>query len=253
MITIRSLSLSTLLVFCTTLLFAQLPNNSGTTHKSGIHTTGKVAVCHNPPGQRKHNPTAVRSRTLWVDSTSLADHLGHGDSIGVCPVDSNGGGNNGGGNGGGGNNGGGGGNGNKVLICHNPDSQMNSIWVAAPAVAAHLAHGDSLGTCDTTNKRGFLFEEAEIIQSNGTALKLYPNPFAGSTAFSFQVQTDGDVSLEIFDIMGKRVAVVYNGFVKAGLTYTVNFDANKLSNGIYLSRLTTQSGNSINEKMILNN
>ena len=41
----------------------------------------------------------------------------------------------------------------KVTICHvppgNPDN-AHTITVGAPAVPAHLAHGDSLGTCEVT-------------------------------------------------------------------------------------------------------
>lgn len=37
----------------------------------------------------------------------------------------------------------------KVEICHKPGTaDQKVLWVPAPAVEAHLAHGDQLGSCD---------------------------------------------------------------------------------------------------------
>jgi hypothetical protein len=40
----------------------------------------------------------------------------------------------------------------KVTMCHNIDNNPHSITVAQSAVAAHLAHGDTLGSCETETK-----------------------------------------------------------------------------------------------------
>ena len=42
----------------------------------------------------------------------------------------------------------------KVLICHSPpgnSSAKQDLWVSASSVAAHLAHGDALGSCTEEN------------------------------------------------------------------------------------------------------
>lgn len=65
----------------------------------------------------------------------------------------------------------------------------------------------------------------------------YPNPFNPATAISYQLPTASDVRLEVFDMIGRRVAVLIDGPVQAG-RHTVQFDASSLSSGVYIYRLT---------------
>jgi hypothetical protein len=47
---------------------------------SALAAADKVTICHRPPG----NP--ANANTLSVGSSAVPAHLGHGDSIGGCPV-----------------------------------------------------------------------------------------------------------------------------------------------------------------------
>ena len=77
----------------------------------------------------------------------------------------------------------------------------------------------------------------------------YPNPFNPTTTINYQLQFSGRVTLKVYNILGKEVATIVNEDKPAG-NYSVNFDAGKLSSGIYFYRL--QSGNFIaTKKMIL--
>jgi hypothetical protein len=77
----------------------------------------------------------------------------------------------------------------------------------------------------------------------------YPNPFNPTTTINYQLQFSGRVTLKVYNILGKEVAALVNEEKPAG-NYSVNFDAGKLSSGIYFYRL--QSGNFIEtKKMIL--
>ena len=66
----------------------------------------------------------------------------------------------------------------------------------------------------------------------------YPNPFNPVTVISYQLPKAGDVSLQIFDILGRRVAELVNRNQEPGF-YQVEFDASELSSGVYLYRLQT--------------
>jgi hypothetical protein len=77
----------------------------------------------------------------------------------------------------------------------------------------------------------------------------YPNPFNPSTTIEFQIPHTSHVSLKVFDVLGKEVAMLVNETKHAG-TYTVSFDAGKLSSGIYFYKLNTGSFVQI-RKMIL--
>ena len=69
----------------------------------------------------------------------------------------------------------------------------------------------------------------------------YPNPFNPSTTIAYGVPQTGKVTLEIFDVLGRKVATLLNGERKSAGRYTVNFNASNLASGMYIYRL--QAGN----------
>jgi len=77
----------------------------------------------------------------------------------------------------------------------------------------------------------------------------YPNPFNPTTTINFALPENANVTLKVYDIIGRQVAELVNGEVEAGY-HQVVFDATKLSSGIYFYRLTTDKFTQIN-KMIL--
>jgi choice-of-anchor B domain-containing protein len=70
----------------------------------------------------------------------------------------------------------------------------------------------------------------------------YPNPFNPSTNISFFIPEPGLVTLNIFNILGEKVAELINEFKEAG-NYEINFSADNHSSGIYIAQLAT--GNNI--------
>ncbi|MBT6687970.1 MAG: T9SS type A sorting domain-containing protein, partial [Bacteroidetes bacterium] len=79
-----------------------------------------------------------------------------------------------------------------------------------------------------------------------SGIKIYPNPFSETTKISFYLNKAEFVSLEIFDITGKKVRTIFNNqFNEKGVySYSVNMKAN--ISGIYLAKLTV--GNEIRTK-----
>jgi photosystem II stability/assembly factor-like uncharacterized protein len=65
----------------------------------------------------------------------------------------------------------------------------------------------------------------------------YPNPFNGISNFEFGILKLGDVSLKIYDLLGREVATVVDERLGPG-TYTRQWDATGLASGVYLYRLT---------------
>lgn len=66
----------------------------------------------------------------------------------------------------------------------------------------------------------------------------YPNPFNPTTNINFTIPEMSDVRLDVFNILGQRVATLVDGNMNAG-AHTVQFDASNLSSGVYLYRLST--------------
>lgn len=78
----------------------------------------------------------------------------------------------------------------------------------------------------------------------------YPNPFNPATTIEYTIPKAGNVSLEIIDVLGRRIAqLVSNQFQQAG-SYKVNFNASKLSSGVYFYRIITPA-NVMTKKMML--
>lgn len=64
----------------------------------------------------------------------------------------------------------------------------------------------------------------------------YPNPFNAETRIEYRITTAGPVKLQIFDLLGREVAVPVDTWQAPGL-YTVRFDATHLASGTYVYRL----------------
>ena len=77
----------------------------------------------------------------------------------------------------------------------------------------------------------------------------YPNPFNPATTIEFSLPKSGNVTLKVFNVLGKEVATLINGQVESG-KHKVNFDASNLNSGVYFYRI--DAGNFIDtKKMIL--
>jgi endoglucanase len=78
----------------------------------------------------------------------------------------------------------------------------------------------------------------------------YPNPFNPETKISYNLAKEGAVTLEVFDLLGRREATIINNKIQSSGFHEISFDASGLPSGIYLYKL--KSGNFIGtKKMVL--
>jgi photosystem II stability/assembly factor-like uncharacterized protein len=92
-------------------------------------------------------------------------------------------------------------------------------------------------------------EESQEIPGIFKLVQNYPNPFNPVTTIGYQIPITAHVRVEVFDITGRHVITLVNKEELAGI-YKVNFDASRLSSGIYFYKITTGSFNQT-RKMIL--
>jgi Secretion system C-terminal sorting domain len=72
----------------------------------------------------------------------------------------------------------------------------------------------------------------------------YPNPFNPSTQIKYSLAQDADVTLKVYDMLGTEVAKLVNETQTAG-NHTINFNAQNLSSGIYIYRITASDNGRI--------
>lgn len=87
------------------------------------------------------------------------------------------------------------------------------------------------------------------IPSGFTLSQNFPNPFNPSTIINYSVPGISFVTIKVYDILGKEVATLVNGEKAAG-NYQIQFNPNKLGNGVYFYRMNTGSS-IISRKLVL--
>lgn len=78
----------------------------------------------------------------------------------------------------------------------------------------------------------------------------YPNPFNPVTNIPIAIPVAGQISMKVFDILGREVATLLNEKREAGF-YTVQFDGAKLSSGVYFVRLESAGKAAIKKLTLL--
>ncbi len=94
--------------------------------------------------------------------------------------------------------------------------------------------------------------EAQVISAPTTfnLSQNYPNPFNPATVIKFSVDKTGLTTLKVYNVLGQEVSTLFNGIATNGQAYSINFDASKLSSGVYFYQL--RQGNQIKiQKMML--
>ena len=120
---------------------------------------------------------------------------------------------------------------NKVIICHNGKDKCVNL----NALDAHLAHGDTLGSCISgkiSNDVGDIIEESPTTFD----VAFWPNP--SNNNFNVKMITPNGnikVSIKAFDINGR---LVHSNLINGNQNYKFG---NNLSAGIYIVKLTQES------------
>jgi hypothetical protein len=95
-----------------------------------------------------------------------------------------------------------------------------------------------------------LSEEVSIaIPEEYSLSQNYPNPFNPSTKINYGLPASGLVTLKVFDNLGREIATLVNEVKDAGY-YTVSFNANDLSSGVYYCKIAV-NGFVMIKRMIL--
>jgi len=148
-----------------------------------------------------------------------------------------------------------------LMIFTHPDKDFmghNGQYIGYTAILLHEPDTEvtiAIITNDTDgpiNDIGFTFmneallliqtstEPEPYIVSNSNLAQNYPNPFNPVTIIEFQLSERANVNLSIYDLLGRKVAVLVDKELASG-SYTETFDASGLPSGLYFYKLNTGS------------
>jgi hypothetical protein len=92
--------------------------------------------------------------------------------------------------------------------------------------------------------------ESTVIPETYTVDQNYPNPFNPATNIRFGLPEDGKVTIDIFNIEGKKLATLADGNYTAGY-HTVSFDGSEWPSGVYFYRINMSDFQSIKRMVLL--
>jgi hypothetical protein len=139
----------------------------------------------------------------------------------------------------------------KVEVCHTPrgnPGNSHTICIDESAVAAHLAHGCSLGACDEQGdcaspsfRAEFDIDHGFDLQAIGS-IEQYPNPVEQISTFIVEIANDANVNLTIMNIRGEKISTIFNGKMIGGKANKFTNDLSNLQSGVYYIYLEHPEG-----------
>ena len=140
-------------------------------------------------------------------------------------------------------------------------NQNDPTRTVAPSIAGYRTPGNGGGVAFVGFGASPIFYDNSSIVTNITltgnetpeAYSLsqnFPNPFNPETQINFTLPNSGLVKLVVYDILGKEVATLLNDSRTAG-SYTINFNADKLTSGVYFYKLTSGEFSDVKRMVLL--
>jgi hypothetical protein len=117
-----------------------------------------------------------------------------------------------------------------------PDTYSDAIVARFTAPTKLVVrHGQSIGLTKSTTS----VENKYSLQNNFSLKQNYPNPFNPSTLISYHLPVGSFVSLNVYDVAGRKVATLVNEFKDAG-DYNTEFNTQNyfMPSGVYFYKLT---------------
>jgi phosphatidylserine/phosphatidylglycerophosphate/cardiolipin synthase-like enzyme len=118
----------------------------------------------------------------------------------------------------------------------NERNDENTLIIYSPTVANQFLQEFKVRYHEAGGQAAVSNEEQPL---DGAVFSLsgnYPNPFTTTTTFRYQLGAPGQVTVRVYDLLGREVAQVLDADQPAG-TYNVSFDGAQLSSGVYLYRV----------------
>lgn len=129
--------------------------------------------------------------------------------------------------------------------CRNHQSSNPSIWMNG-------MYGTTANNWNTWISEVHWSANSINEQNLTSSINIYPNPVIETFNIEFDLYSRTELHIQIVDINGKIVKVLFNGFGQTG-TNVFSFNKSNLSKGIYFLNISSPHKTIINEKIIISN
>lgn len=131
-----------------------------------------------------------------------------------------------------------------------------------PRIYATLDEDDAIAEIHTNNNKGFNILSVAGAVANEDPLgddvlpgtvrlsAPYPNPFSHAAQIPYEIGTPGEVVIDVYDVLGRRIIRLEEGMRAAGKHSSV-WEAAGQANGMYILRLQTEQGSHTRKVMLL--
>ena len=134
---------------------------------------------------------------------------------------------------------------NSFVNCDCPSSLIDALNAANSN--EFDANGNNI--CSALGKLTSITRAMASTEATGLSVNAHPNPFTNKVSFRILSPVSGKVSLEVYDLSGKRVAIAYQGWIDRGVAKDVQFTAPGASHGMLIYRLV-QGDKSVRGKIL---
>jgi hypothetical protein len=115
------------------------------------------------------------------------------------------------------------------------DKNIYAHCTSVPGFPTGVSRGGQIGTAP---------QECALNQN-------YPNPFNPTTTITFTLAENSHVSLKVFDVLGREVAMLVNTRLNSGVVHQATLNASMLSTGVYFYRLEAGKNVQVKKLMLL--
>ena len=140
-----------------------------------------------------------------------------------------------------------------TILMPNNESPSNCNWGDADGKTLYITSGSSLYRIRIASVTA-VRDHGSIPPASFNLYGNYPNPFNPATIINFQLPSRSRVTLNVYDMRGRKLDTLVDGTLQAG-SYRIPFYATGVSSGVYFCRLTADAGEdgrySASRKMIV--
>jgi subtilisin-like proprotein convertase family protein len=123
------------------------------------------------------------------------------------------------------------------------NNPVSGYWILRIYDLAAGNTGTLISWCLQLETKGTVGVEENTVPQKYELSQNYPNPFNPTTVIRYQLSVVSNVTLKVYDVMGREVQTLVNKRLNAG-TYETTFDASMLSSGVYFYRMEVRHGGS---------